>query len=139
MSADLGTWSEAQARTVVRVLEKRGLTVHTEPEDGAVRIVVDGDTDVAHRALIEAMDEIAGAARHSRSPVRAPARARHDEDEDGPPLVFERLRNAAPIAVVLAGLLVLLVVPGSFKLAALVLTLVVIGVVAWRSSRQDDG
>ncbi len=140
MSADLGTWSPSQARTVVRVLEQRGLQVHTEHDAGQVRILVDGDTDVAHRALVEAMDEIAGAADRRQIRVEAPARpARRSDDEDGPPLVFERLRNAAPvIAVVVAGLLVVLVVPGTLKLPSLLLTLAVIGLVAWRTGGDDD-
>lgn len=141
MQHDLGTWRPHQAATIVRVLRGAGIDAETERGDDVVRVTVSAeDAEAAQDALADAMDEIARAAREPSgpSPQRRAPRPEPDEEATGRPLLFERLRNLAPLAVVLAAaLFAVSVVGGALRIVVFVAAVVVIGVLM--SRRGEDG
>ena len=151
MRTDLGTWRGPQADAVVKALKRAGLSPQTEPAYDGTRITVPAEqNDAAHRVLVGAMDDIARAAANERSggpssPRRAalgasdPGRSRQRHADDEPPLVSERLRNAAPlVGLVAALLLAAMIPPGAVRTTVFVFALVAFGVLWARRNHDQD-
>jgi hypothetical protein len=142
---DLGTWRDPQADVVVRALKRAGLAPGTEHVAGGTRITVSAaHHDEAHQVLAAAMDDIAQAAaspdREPRRPGRGGPGPGRRTDSERPPLLTQRLRNAAPLVGLMTALLVAAMMPGgALRTAVFVAVLLAFGIVwARRNGGQDD-
>lgn len=145
MRADLGTWPNEQAEVLVRVLRDQGVDAAVDAEGARARVTVEAaHASRATTVMSAAMDQLAAAARRPASPhaddshVTSAAEPTADDHEEGPPLVMERFRRMAPvIGVLVATMMVALMVPGWFKIVAIVVA--VAGYVLLRVGGSADG
>lgn len=139
MRADLGAWTPSQADVLVRVLQRHGVDAHTVPDGEQTRVSV-AAAQVGHatRIMSDAMDEIAQAVDRPRPPARP---VLEDDEEDGPPLVMERMRSLGPtLGLLVVALMVALFVPGWSRWVAILLLGGAVAVAVLRGrGRGDDG
>lgn len=137
---ELGTWTPAQAEVLVRALERAGIRVETAVKGARRQVTVPAsDAPRASRVMQDAMDDIAAAA--DRAPARAPRWYEMDDDEEGQPLLMERLRSwGGWLVVLVSALMVAIYVPGPtwFRIVVIALVVAAIGLAAMRKGGDDD-
>jgi hypothetical protein len=146
LAEDLGTWPPAQATVLVEVLQKAGITPQTRrTRDGIEVTVEDADSDQAHATLVANMDAIARAARSTgqeggrRRPRSAPSRPQaRDASTSERPLTAQRLmRFGRPLAILVAGLMVSVVMP--HPVLRLLVIAAAVAAMVWLLGKESDG
>ena len=138
----LTSFDDRTARAVVAVLQRAGIAADARSDGhGESEVVVpEGTRDEAMRILGSRMEEVREAAAsadadHRRATPSQPA-ADPDDVHAGPPLVMERLRSMAWLAVVfLVPLLAVTIagpLRGELRIVIALALMVVVGVLVWR-------